>query len=101
MLQLPAALAEKVQELRKDFDAFNREIYRAALSKLTFREGVTEADAIEYYELMQDIYNGYFRSSTYATQDFDSLVAKHEEHLAKMLNIMLYGIALGERRREK
>lgn len=99
ILQPPAALAGRIRELRKEFDLFNRGIYQAALSKVKLREGVTESDAIEYYEIMQEMFNGYFSSSAYASSDFKILVADHEKRLSKMLNIMLYGI--GERGTEK
>lgn len=99
VLQPPAALSAQIRELRKDFDSLNRRIYQTALSKIKLREGVTEADAIEYYEIMQEMFNGYFSSPAYANKDFHILVADHEERLSKMLNIMLYGI--GERRTQK
>ena len=99
VLQPPAALSAQIRELRKDFDSLNRRIYQTALSKIKLREGVTEADAIEYYEIMQEMFNGYFSSPAYANKDFHILVADHEERLSKMLNIMLYGI--GERRIQK
>ena len=99
MLQPPAALSAHIRELRKDFDSLNRKIYQTALSKVTLREGVTETDAIEYYEIMQEMFNGYFSSPAYAGKDFQSLMVDHEEKLPKMLNFMLYGI--GERRTQK
>lgn len=99
VLQPPAALSAQIRELKKDFDSFNRKIYQKALSKVTLREGVTEADAIEYYEIMQEMFNGYFSSPAYAGKDFQSLIIDHEEKLPKMLNLMLYGI--GGRRIEK
>lgn len=99
MLQPPTALSAQIRELRKDFDSLNRRIYQTALSKIKLREGITEADAIEYYEIMQEMFNGYFSSPAYANKDFHILVADHEERLSKMLNIMLYGI--GERRTQK
>lgn len=99
MLQPPAALSTQIRELRKDFDSLNRKIYQTALSKVTLREGVTETDAIEYYEIMQEMFNGYFSSPAYAGKDFQRLMVDHEEKLPKMLNFMLYGI--GERRTEK
>lgn len=99
MLQPPTALNEQIQELKKDFDLFNREIYQAALSKMTLREGVTVADAINYYQLMQEMFNGYFSSPAYAGKDFKLLVSSHEEQLSKILNFMLYGLI--ERRTQK
>lgn len=92
VLQPPPALSAQIRELRKEFDLFNREIYQTALSRMTLREGVTEADAIEYYEIMQEMFNGYFSSPAYAGKDFRALVADHEERLSKTLNFMLYGL---------
>lgn len=92
-------LSAQIRTLRKTLDAFNRGIYRAALSKMTLREGISEADAIEYYEIMQEMFNGYFSSPVYADKDFRDLVSDHEERLSKLLNMMLYGI--GERRTKK
>lgn len=96
MLQPPIALSAQIQELRKDFDSFNRKIYQSALSKVKLRKGITEADAIKYFEIMQEMFNGYFSSPAYANKDFQLLVVDHEERLSQLLNIMLYGIGEGE-----
>ena len=93
ILQPPSDLSAQIRELRKDFDLFNRKIYRKALSEIKLRDGVTETDAIEYYEIMQEMFNCYFSSPAYAGKDFKILIADHEEKLSKMLNLMLYGIA--------
>ena len=82
-----------IQERKKDFDAFNRTVYRNALENLTLREGVTEQDALDYYEIMQEMFNGYFSSSAYAGKDLQFLGSEHESRLAKILDLMLYGIA--------
>lgn len=99
VLQPPAELADEIRERKKDFDQLNRRIYRAALSKLTLRDGVTEKDAMEYYEIMQEMFNGYFSSPAYAGKDFKTVIVDHEDKLAKMLDIIIYGIA--EKREEK
>lgn len=99
ILQPPAELNEQIRKLRVDFNVFNRSVYQAALSKMALREGITETDAITYYEIMQEMFNGYFSSPAYAGKDFQILMADHEEHLSKMLDLMLYGI--GERRKKE
>lgn len=93
VLQPPASLKEKIRECRLEFDALNREIYRKALQKLTLRSGVSELQALTYFELMQEMFNGYFSSSAYSGSDFSVVVARHEERLNEMLDLMLYGIA--------
>lgn len=93
ILQPPAKLKEKIREQRQEFDALNREIYRSALQKLTLRSGVSEALALSYFEIMQEMFNGYFSSSAYAGSDFSVVIAEHEERLNQMLDLMVYGIA--------
>lgn len=93
ILQPPAKLKEEISGQRQDFDALNRDIYRAALQKLTLRGGVSEAQALSYFEIMQEMFNGYFSSSAYAGSDFSAVVSEHEERLNQMLDLMLYGIA--------
>ena len=99
MLQPPAALAAPIQEAKREFNALNRKIYQSAISKITLREGITEKDAMEYYEVMQEMFNGYFSSPAYTNKDFQHLIEDHEKKLSKMVNILLYGI--GERGTEK
>lgn len=92
VLQPPAELSGEIKQLKKEFDLLNRLIYRSALSGMTLRKGVTEADALEYYEIMQEMFNGYFSSSAYSGKDFGVVIADHEEKLAKILDFMLFGI---------
>lgn len=98
ILQPPEKLKEQISALRRDIDTLNREVYHATLQKLTLRNGVSEARALAYFELMQEMFNGYFSSSAYASSDFSIVVTQHEQRLSEMLDLMLYGIATeGER----
>ena len=66
------------------------------MQNLTLRNDVTEEDALDYYEIIQEMFNGYFSSSAYSNSDFTILISDHEEKLRKILNFMLYGIAKEE-----
>ena len=92
VLQPPAGLELEIKERKKKFDQYNQRIYHNALAQLTLRKGVTEKDALEYYEIMQEMFNGYFSSPAYASKEFHFLMADHEERLSKTLDFMLYGI---------
>ena len=59
---------------------------------MKLRRGVTEEDAMEYYGIMQEMFNGYFSSPAYTGKDFETIITDHEERLVKMLDFMLYGI---------
>lgn len=46
-----------------------------------------------HYTIMQEILNGYFSSPAYAGKVFIEKIADHEEKLAQMQVVMLYGLA--------
>lgn len=96
VLQPPASLKAEIKACKSCFDAFNRSVYQTALSGMTLRSGVTLEDALAYYEIMQEMFNGYFSSPSYAGKDLKTLVTEHENTLAQMLDFMLYGIVEGE-----
>lgn len=92
-LQPPTHLIKQIQELRKDFDAQSTRYYETALSHITLRENITNEEAMEYFFIFQEMFNGYFQSKAYENTDFNSLIKDHEMKLSKLLNMMLYGIA--------
>ena len=92
VLQPPSHLANEIKLLKKDFDAFNLEVYRLALKKMKLRDGVTEQEAVSYFSLVQEMFNGYFSSSAYTGTRFADIISDHEKLLARILNFMLYGI---------
>ncbi len=85
-------LKQEIKDIRKNFDNVNISNYRFALSKITLREGITEEEAIEYFWIFQEMFNGYFESKTYENCEFNGLIKEHEIKLEKILNIMLYGV---------
>lgn len=93
VLQPPPKFVNEIKEMKKDLDELNKKIYKSALRNLTLRNGVTEKDALEYYELMQEMFNGHFSSSAYANTEFQMIICDHEQKLKKILNFILYGIA--------
>lgn len=96
VLQPPMHLKKEIKILRENFDNLNISNYRFALSKITLREGITEEEAIEYFLIFQEMFNGYFESKTYDDCELNGLIKSHEIKLEKVLNIMLYGIIKGE-----
>lgn len=92
-LQPPTHLIKQIQELRKDFDVQSTRYYETALSHITLRENITKEEAMEYFFIFQEMFNGYFQSKAYENTDFNSLIKDHEMKLSKLLNMMLYGIA--------
>lgn len=91
--QPPTHLKKQIKERRKDFDAQGIRYYKTALEHIVLRENITEDEAMEYFLIFQEIFNGYFGSKAYGNSDFNSLIETHEMKLSKILNMMLYGIA--------
>ena len=89
----PQHLAAALGEIRKDFDQFCSECYLDILKRLTLRDGITEAMALEYFSVFLKMFNGYFQEKASENQDFNSLIQAHEGKLSGVLDIFLYGIA--------
>lgn len=96
VLQPKEHLESQIKNLKKEVDELNLNVYQTALKKMTLRSGVTEQEAINYYTIMQEMFNGYFGSQFHSGSAFSILVNDHETMLAKMLDFMLYGIVKEE-----
>lgn len=93
ILQPPRHLLEEIKVIRRDFDEFHAVRYRELIGQLELREGITDDEAMEYFFLFQEMFNGYFQRMAYGGSDLNALAKKHESRLPDLLNIMLYGIA--------
>lgn len=93
LLLPPAHLKNEVEDLKKDFDEFNRSLYLDMLSTLSLRPDVTQNDAMEYFSMMQHMFNAYFSRPDFDSTPFSQRMLVHEASLSKVLDFMLYGIA--------
>lgn len=92
VLQPQKHLWHEIKEILQPFYEINETVYRSVVSNVELRDGITENEAVEYFRLIQRMFNGYFSSQN---MSLDEQVNKHETNLPKMLNFMLYGIARG------
>ncbi len=93
LLQPPQSLTEEIAEIREEFDRFNQESYRLLLSRVVLRPGVSETEAMEYFALMQAMYNGYFSSPAYQRLPLQQRILAHEDGIFRLMDFMLYGVA--------
>lgn len=93
LLQPPALLREQIADIKKEFDNYNQNLYLQILSTVTLRSDVTQEDALSYFSLIQNMFNGYFSSNTREEVSFTDYITAHEEGLSKLIDYMLYGIA--------
>ena len=97
LLTPPSHLSEQISLILSDFNDLNEKIYQQTLITLILRDGVSKADAISYFHLMQLMLNGYFSSPAFQNTDLPEKVKHHELIVSKLLDYMLYGIAKGEK----
>lgn len=97
ILHPPLLLSKEISTVKADFDCFNRQIYAELLSNMTLREGVTETEVMEYYELIQQAFHEHFSDTVRLNKNVQSFISDYEGKLAKLLDFMLYGVI--ERRR--
>lgn len=95
ILQPQEKLLDRIQQILQPFEEINEKFYRSVISGITLRDGITEEDAVDYFRLMQHMFNGYFSSSEYRHMPPDERIREHETNLSKMLDFMLYGIVRG------
>ncbi|MEG1886560.1 MAG: TetR/AcrR family transcriptional regulator, partial [Oscillospiraceae bacterium] len=88
----PKHLKDSIKSLRTQFDDFNLNQYKQTIKNVDLREDITTDEALEYFFVFGEMFNGYFGSKAYENSDFNSLIKDHEMKLSKILNIMLYGI---------
>lgn len=86
-------LTERIQEIFIAFDALNNEICQKELSKHSLRKGITEADALSYFSMIQTFYNRSFMQSLADPMTMDEQIILHEVTIHKLIDLMLYGIA--------
>lgn len=93
VLQPPVHLKDQISKARAPFDAFNRELCSRILDTIILRPDISKEDALQYFGLLQEMFNGYFSSPAATGLSFADTMAAHEKGLSKMLDYMLYGIA--------
>ena len=91
----PQRLVNQIQEIFKEFDELNREIFQKELSKHELREGVSKEEALNYFFEIQKLYNLNFANELNDKMTPHEQMALHEMNIHKILDFMLYGIAKG------
>ena len=82
--------------IKTDFDVLNEDFIKHYLQSKKLRTGVSFERALEYYKMMQNTFNDYFRVQIENGEPFDEIVEKHEEEMENWIDIVLYGIAREE-----
>ncbi len=86
----PEHLKEEIKAKRVRFEQFNLAVFRSNLAGMRLRNGVSEEEAIAYFQAFQEIFH---RQLLQTDGNPGALrVKSHEQELQKMLDILFYGI---------
>lgn len=89
----PKHLAQELMQLRSGFDDYFHQCYYAILNCVSLRKGITKEDALEYFLVVSEMFNGYFQKKAEKNGDYRALIEDHEGKLSMFFDFMLYGIA--------
>ncbi|MPM95420.1 hypothetical protein SDC9_142574 [bioreactor metagenome] len=93
LMQPPRSLESSINEIKKEFDSLNKNIYMNILNSVKLRNGITYENAMNYFTLMQTMFNGYFSSPISNEISIAECIDLHEEYLSKIIDFMIFGIA--------
>src|SRR5574344_2153104 len=101
VLQTPTELTEEINEVKKPLDLFTRKMCRKFISSIKLRDGISEKQALTYFETMQSMFNSYFSSPLYASESLDKKITLHKKKLDTLIDLMIYGVAVKKSRGKK
>jgi AcrR family transcriptional regulator len=78
VLQPPISLKDDIAKVRMEFDDFNLELCGRMLETISLRSDVTKEDAMRYFRLMKEMFNGYFSSPAAHGLSFADTMVTHE-----------------------
>ena len=96
LLTPPAHLRGDIAGIMQPLDSLNTGILRSALSKLMLRQGVDIEQAMQYFSMLQTMFNGYYGSPSMQTRSLEERIREHEKAMPAVIDFMLYGIAQKE-----
>ncbi|MGN0388982.1 MAG: TetR/AcrR family transcriptional regulator [Suilimivivens sp.] len=91
----PDQLQKKIGQIFLKMDELNTKIFKKELSGVRLREGVSEEEALLYFEEIQKMYNLSFMKELKGNMSPQEQLALHEMKIHKIFDLMLYGIAKG------
>lgn len=84
---------EKLGTIRASLTEWNKKVYMKYISEIRLREDISKEDAIQYFEWIQRMINGYYSSPIWNKMDIAKLEEEYEAGLSKFLKYVILGIS--------
>ena len=88
----------EIAGIRQPYDELNLALLETVLNSHVLRKGVEQERALNYFMMMQDMFNWYCCNPRFDKQSLEQMALMHEKTLPEMLDYMLYGIVKEDER---
>lgn len=92
LLQPPKHLIPQIHAIREEFNAFYAGCFEKFIGQLTLRDGISMQAVLEYFMVFSETYNACFKNKAEQADDLKELIDAHENKMAEMIDLMLYGV---------
>ena len=92
MTNPPVNLLKEKTEIKANLWKFNKKIFSKIISKAKLRKDLTEKEMLDYFELIQEVFNRHFTMLSKDIKDFETLGKLYEEKVEKLIDCILHGI---------
>ncbi len=92
-IQTSSPVFDDIKKIRNSLIEFNRTVYLNYLSNVELRQGVSKQDALDYFDMVQKMFNSYYSSPAFKGEDINFLEEEHHRNLSKFLECIIWGIA--------
>lgn len=93
LIQVDHAVYEEVSKIREELIDFNKKVYLNLISGISLKEGIEVEDALEYFDIVQEMINSYYISPAIRNKSIEDLKNTHETTLNKFMKYFIFGVA--------
>ena len=92
LLRPPFNLLEEIRIIQENQLEFNKQVFKNLITGVPLREKVTIEEALDYFDIMQEVFNRKFIKISKDAENLDVLSKYHEEKIEVFIDYLLYGI---------
>lgn len=92
-IQTNSQVFDDIKKIRNSLIDFNRLVYSNFIATIELRKGISNQDAMDYFEMLQKMFNSYYSGPAFRSEDIDALEAEHRHTLSKFLECIIWGVS--------
>ena len=92
LLRPPFNLIKEIRAIQEKQLEFNKQVFRNLIADAPLREKMSIEEALDYFDIMQEVFNRKFIKISKDAENLDVLSKYHEEKIEKFIDYLLHGI---------